>query len=158
MIFTSWDNMCNDIQSIIETSKEKFTNEIDDMHKFHKLKKYNRYELKCSKLKKEYKYERKLCPEFKNKGEKDMLIPLEVWDKLWPIIKNMFWKVQNGLVFWYATQVWNHDWEDKVLRLLKLSNIQDAHSKPVCTQVFGIFSKFFRKLRDCSSLIGYKGI
>ena len=108
-------------------------------------------------LKREYSYERKIKPEITKKGAKNMFISYEVWKKLWPIIENMYWKVQNGIIFWYATQVWQHPWEDKVFKLLTKLNVNDAHSKTVCSSVFGVLSKFFRKLRDCSQLVGYHG-
>jgi hypothetical protein len=86
-----------------------------------------------------------------------MLVPSHIWNKLWPIIKDMHWKVQNGLVFWFATQVHGHSWEKNVYKMLEIGGVRYARSKPVCLKVFGVFSKFFRKLRDCEKLVGYKG-
>lgn len=140
----------------IKELENRSENQVNNKHKFEKILKNKRYQLVCKKVKQKYHYERKIKPEFSEKKQ-DSFISVNIWDKLWPIIKNMHWKVQNGLVFWFAIQVNDHPWEKKVLNLLEKLKIENAHSKKACTKVFSLISIFFRKLRDVSLLFGYKG-
>ena len=130
--------------------------EIDPSHRFVRVK--NRYQIDNKEIRKENHSKRKFKPEFKNKGEEDMLIKRSIWDKIYPIMKNMHWKVQNGLIFWFAMQINGEDWEEDVLELLREQKVAEAQNKKTCCQVFGEFSKLFKKIRECKPLYGFRGI
>lgn len=147
--------MYREVNSIVSESNRSYQNDVKDGHRFVK-EKNRRYGLKDKQVKSKYNYERKIKPEF-SFNKQDMFVSYRIWNMLWPIIKDMYWKVQKGLVFWFAMQVYGHPWEQSVLRMLENFDIKFALSKPTCAKVFGLFSKFFRKLRDCSHLVGFKG-
>ena len=106
-----------------------------------------RYQWGDSGLSKQWKMLRRFLPEFKNKGEKP-IVAKEIWDKIWPHISNAFWKVQIGMVTWFALVVEGSPWETDVLTYLEMANFKEARSRQTAIKVMGVFSEFFKLFKN----------
>lgn len=78
------------------------------------------------------------------KGKEESIVESEVWKKVWPFVKDSYWKVQQGIVTWFAIMVNRSRWEDEVLRLLKKIKLDKAYSRRAAIQVMGVLSEFFK--------------
>jgi len=120
-----WKQLFPACKKALEKLKKENKNP-DEINKKYRIvynTKRKRYEFSDNGIKKAWKRLRRFLPEFKNKGDKDQVIPGEIWAKIWPFVENSFWKVQIGIVTWFALVVEGSPWETSVLELLKKAGL-----------------------------------
>lgn len=128
-------------------TKKGLNKEVDPLQRFMRDEK-GRYRFKQKKLKQQWHQVRRFIPEFKNKGEKDSTIPKRVWDKVWPFIKNSYWKVQLGFLTWYSLLVDEAPYEMEVRVLLQKIKFHQVVRRQTAIKVLGILSDHFKLFKD----------
>lgn len=149
-----WDKIFERCEKVLDNlNKEGKNNEVKDSLRIIFNTKRKRYEFKNKTLKKDWKYLRRFLPEFKNKNEV-MVISKDIWDKIWPLIEKSHWKVQIGIITWWALVVEDSPWEDAVMCLLKRANMSEANTRQAAIKIMGVFSEFFKLFKNELEMIG----
>lgn len=90
-----WNSIDDKIKEVFKKlEKEQINKKPDINRKFLQISdrgKARRYELE-KEFKKEVNHFRRFQPEMK-KGNEPSVVEMEVWNKLWPLIKDSYWKV-----------------------------------------------------------------
>lgn len=109
----------------------------------YRKEKKNYFELP-KKLKDKVKRVRRLVPEFRCGELGDMVIPRDIWIKLEEFTVNCYWKVQLGLVTWWALMVEGSTWEYDVLIVLRKVSFNKVRSRDAAIKIMSTISDHFK--------------
>lgn len=87
------------------------------------------------------------------------IIPVTLWvGTLRNIFKQMYWKVQSGLITWYYIFAYMMDYEKTVLGLLKNMKMEKVKTRVTAIKVFGILTKLYKLAKNVGELNGYNQV
>ena len=143
----SWRTLISRVrQKIQEMTIEGLNDKVDPSLQIVYNTKGKRYEFCKKELKQQWRYIRRFFPEFKEK-DRDMMVPKRIWDRLWRFIKQAYWKVQIGVITWFALLVDGAPYESDVIDLLIQCKFWRVHRRQTAIKVMGIFAEHFKLFR-----------
>jgi len=87
------------------------------------------------------------------------IIPMSLWNTvLSGFIRQMYWKVQSGLMTWYYIFVYKMAYKKTVCLLLKQMNIDKINSRATAIKVFGSLTKLFKLVKNVKALNGFERV